>query len=215
MEDRLSRYIDDIFEGAAPTKKALELKEEMLLNLHDKYNDLLAEGKTPDAAFNIAVVGIGDVSILLRQLEDGYSNEAELLALERAKQKSALLTAAAVMMYILCILPLILLSGSVGFPVMLVMIAMATGLLIFNNMTKPKYLKESDTVVEEFREWQSGTHEQRQMRRAISSALWSLVVVLYFIVSFGTGAWHISWIIFVIGGCVESLISVFLTARKK
>jgi len=214
MEDRLNRYIDDIFEGAAPTKKALELKEEMLLNLHDKYNDLLAEGKTPDAAFNIAVVGIGDVSILLRQLEDGYSNDAEQLAFERAKQKSALLIAAAVMMYILCILPLILLSGSVGFPVMLVMIAIATGLLVFNNMTKPKYLKESDTVVEEFREWQSGTHEQRQMRRAISSALWSLIVVLYFIVSFGTGAWHISWIIFVIGGCVESLISVFLTARK-
>jgi len=63
--------------------------------------------------------------------------------------------------------------------------------------------------VEEFREWQADTQDKKQMRTAVSSALWSLILVLYFIISFTTRAWHISWIIFIIGILVEALINIF------
>jgi len=212
MEDRLRMYIDELFGETKPTRKAVELKEEMVQNLEDKYKDLIAEGKSPDVAFNIAVEGIGDVSNLLRQLEEGFLTDAQMQKQEKDKQKSALLTAVAVMMYILCLLPVIL-FGNV--PVMLVIIAVATGILIYNNMTKPQPYKDSETIVEDFREWQAGTHERKQLRSALSSALWSIVVVAYFIISFTTHAWHITWIIFIIGGLIESLISVFMAMKKQ
>jgi hypothetical protein len=222
MEDKLRRYIDGLFARIAPTKKAIELKEEMLQNLHDKYSDLISEGKTPEAAYNITIAGIGDVSALLSELEADAVYEAPDMAIyEASRRKSAMLTAISVMLYILSIMPLIVLSESgirhserIGVPVMFVMIAAATGLLIFNNMTKPKYLKTSDTMVEEFREWRSGAQDQKSLRRAISAALWSILVVLYFIISFWTYAWHLTWIIFIVGGAIEAIINIFFTLKK-
>lgn len=222
MKEKLRIYVDGIFEEATPTRKAVELKEEMIQNLEEKYKDLISEGKSPEAAYNIAIAGIGDVSGLLNELEQElkaspwkkYENEA-------AQKKSAMLTSIAVMMYILSVLPLLILSimgysrpDIIGIPVLFIMIAGATGLLIYNNMTKPRYEKESDSMVEEFKEWKDKSSGQKSMRKAISSALWTTIVALYFIFSFSTGAWYISWVIFIVGAAIESFINVFINMRK-
>jgi len=221
MEDKIRSHIDNLFAETTPTKKSVELKEEMIQNLHDKYNDLISEGKTDEAAYNIAVAGIGDISGLLAELEkDMTNNEPKIYETEATRKKSAMLTAIAVMMYIVCILPIIIMtmvnfrySAEIGIPLMLLMIAGATGLLIYNSMTKPKH-HSSDTMVEEFREWQSDDKDRKAMRKAVSSALWSIIVALYLIVSFATFAWHITWIIFILGAVVESLMNVFFTLKK-
>ena len=223
MKEKLRMHIDGVFAETVPTKKAVELKEEMIQNLEEKYKDLLSEGKTPEAAYNIAIAGIGDVSGLLSELDTDvnavlWRRQED----EAARRKSALLTSGAVVMYILAALPLIFLSvinspffDIIGLPVLFIMVAIATGLLIYNNMTKPTYLKEADTLVEEFKEWKSETSDRRKLRSAISSALWTIIVVLYLVVSFTTGAWHISWIIFLIGAAIESFINVFTALRRK
>jgi len=89
MEDKLCRYLDGLFKGSTPTEKVLDLKEEMLQNLEDKFRDLLAEGKTPEEAYNITVAGIGDVSALLKQLEA----ESDAGKHERLKRRTSILTA--------------------------------------------------------------------------------------------------------------------------
>ena len=66
MELQIRAYVDELFAETVPSKKSVELKEEMIQNLTEKYNDLIAEGKTPEAAYNIAIAGIGDVSYLLK-----------------------------------------------------------------------------------------------------------------------------------------------------
>ena len=45
MNDKLRSYINTLFQDAPQTKKTVELKEEMLQNLTDKYNDLVAAGQ--------------------------------------------------------------------------------------------------------------------------------------------------------------------------
>ena len=222
MEDRLRRYVDDLFAETAPTKKAVELKEEMIQNLQDKYNDLISDGKTQEAAYNIVVAGIGDISDLLEELDTADAPIVyRSLESEAIRLRSAMLTAIAVMGYILSPLPLIILAllGSflyarIGIPVLFVLIAASTGLLVFNSMTKPRYFKESDSMVEEFREWQSDTQSRKALRRAISSALWAVIVAIYFIASFGTHAWHLTWIIFILGAAVEAFINLFFTLKK-
>jgi len=225
MEDKFRKHIDSLFAETIPTKKSVELKEEMIQNLHDKYDDLIAEGKTEEAAYNIAVAGIGDVSDLLTELEAETAPELfahDLLDMEKARRKSAMLTAIAVMLYIVSFLPFFILettssgySEILGLPIGLLIVAAATGLIIYNNMTKPKFLNRRDTIVEEFREWQSDEKDRKTLRKAISSALWSIILVLYFVISFATYAWHITWIIFIIGAVAESLINVFFTIKKR
>ncbi|MCL2212599.1 MAG: permease prefix domain 1-containing protein [Oscillospiraceae bacterium] len=220
MENKIRRYVEGLFEDAPVSRKTVELKEEMIQNLEEKYDDLVFVGKSPEAAYNIVIASIGDVSVLLNQL----NNEAAKASPEAAKYRtrSAAFTAVAVMAYILSVLPLIILSelnvpgaSSIGLGFMIITVAAATGLLIFNSMSKPKYLKEDDSIIEEFKEWQSGTHEQKQMRKAISSAVWSLVLVVYFLASFTTHAWHLTWIVFPLAGAVEGLINAIFASKKK
>ena len=156
MQNKLRAYMDHLFANTPPTKAAVELKEEMLQNLTDKYNDLLAEGKTPEAAFNIATASIGDISELLAQLRREETHEPRYTEdqIQRSRQRSALCISIAVMLYILCVIPCILWQ-TYGVIFMFIMIAAATGLLIYNGMTKLSYQKKEDTVVEEFKEWKS------------------------------------------------------------
>ena len=224
MKEKLRRHVDVIFEDTTPSRKAVELKEEMIQNLEDKYEDLIVEGKTPEAAYNVAIAGIGDISGLLNELEEELkSSPWQKYENEAARKKSAMLTSIAVMMYILSALPLMMfhiigtsayVANIIGLPTMFIMIAAATGVLIYNNMTKPTYVKESDNMIEEFKEWKSENKSKKTMRSAISSALWTTIVCLYFIISFSTGAWYITWVMFIMGGAIESFINIFMNLRK-
>ena len=55
--------------------------------------------------------------------------------------------------------------------------------------------------------------QQKEMerRKAYSSALWLLVVAAYFLISFATGAWYITWIIFLIGAAMEQVVRAAAT----
>ena len=219
MEEKLRKYIEDLFADTTPSRRALELKEELAQNLNEKYRDLIADGKTPEAAYSIAVAGIGDISGLLSSLERDSSVTA---VLDEQRKKSARNVAIAVMLYITSCVPAIIISelgfsGKEGTVIsilwMFLSCAAATGLLIYNGMTKVKPQK-GDTVVEEFRRWQSESNDKKQLRHAISGAMWSIIVVLYLIISFTTWAWSISWIIFVIGGAIEAIINVFVALKS-
>lgn len=216
MDDKLRRYIDGLFKDVPQSKSMVELKEEMLQNLLEKYQDLMTEGKTEDAAFNIAIAGIGDVSSLIGDLNQNSITQVDRTA---ERQKTAALTSLAVMLYILSIVPLLffvqgtvsLFNGVIGF---FVVISVATGILIYNGMTKSKNYRSEGTMVEEFKEWQTSKSNRTLARVSVSIALWSILLALYFIISFSTFAWYVTWVIFVIGIAIEALINIFFIMKK-
>lgn len=215
MQDKLRAFIDTLFEDAPAGKKAVELKEEMLQNLNDKYNDLLSEGKSEEAAYNLAVASVGDVGELLRYLrrEEGASS-SEQENLMRYRRRSAIVVPIAVILYILSIIPVMLSDRRAGVVSMFAMIAVATGLLIWNSMSKPVYVRQGDTVVEEFKEWKMQNGHRRQAFRSISGAIWSAALAVYFILSFTTMAWHITWVIFLITAAVNSIIKAIFDLKE-
>lgn len=248
MKTKLKEFIDTVFADAekrAPhNTQVRELKEEMLQNLYDRYDDLVAEGRSPAAAYNIAVTGVGDVSGLLDSVvggasaaEGGASDTAagkkppvrriltpeEEEEIRSYKRRSAVLTATAVAMYILCWLPLVVLSalagdefgGIVGLCVMFLMIAGATAMLIYNDQSKPKGMTAEDDDEDDDDEDEDDDDEPRSpVYKAISAALWILTVVAYLQVSFATGAWHMTWLLFLIATALDNVIKAIFDLRR-
>lgn len=216
MKDKLRNFIESLFEKKKKNKQTIELKEEMLQNLIDKYNDLVDSGKSSEAAYNIATASIGDIHELIRQIEKREENNPLFEQnYDKGRKRFALLLSISVMLYILCVVPVILLEDSVlGVVIMFVMVAIATGLILYNNMTKPKYLKKDSTVVEEFKEWKANSTEKNTLYQSITKVMWSCITILYFIVSFLTMAWHITWIIFLIGSAIQGIIRAIFELKK-
>ena len=219
MKEKLRSYLEGLFADAPKTRKAEELKEELLSNLYEKYDDLIASGLSEEAAYKAAVAGIGDVEELIAALR--RESVLDTAAQQRDRQRSALLTSVAVGLYILSVAVLILCAtlfpengGEIGVIAMFVVAAVATGLLVYNGLSRPNYHRHDDTVVEEFKEWKSGRNDKQQLRKAISSILWPLVVAVYLLVSFLFGAWAYSWIIFIIGVAIDRIITAVLLFRE-
>ena len=216
MNDKLRNFIESLFEDAPKTKQTIELKEEMLQNLIDKYNDLVDSGKSSEAAYNIATASIGDINELISQIGKTEENNSWFEQdYPKARKRFALLLSISVMLYILCVVPVILLDDSIlGVVIMFVMVAVATGIVIYNNMAKPKYLKKDSTVVEEFKEWKASNVEKNTLYKSITGAMWSVIVIIYFVISFLTMAWHITWIIFLIGSALQGIVHAIFELKK-
>ena len=58
MREKLIQYIDLLFAGTADTD---DIKQEILQNTLDRYDDLIAQGKAPEAADSLAISGVGDI----------------------------------------------------------------------------------------------------------------------------------------------------------
>ena len=50
MEYNIRAYVDELFRDAPDTQRAYEMKVELVQNLVDKYNDLVASGKSEEDA---------------------------------------------------------------------------------------------------------------------------------------------------------------------
>lgn len=201
MNEKLRKYIDDLFANAPSTVRAVELKEEMYQNLTEKYNDLIAEGKSEESAFNIAVASIGDVDSLI----GGLSSEKRVES-EKSQKPSAIFISVAIALYILSPVPVILFEQEIGVVFLFLFAAIATALLIYNGVTRERYVKSDDTMVEDFKEWKQNSKQKNKAASSIIGSFWLIAVCVYIVVSFLTGAWHITWIIFLIAAALASLI---------
>lgn len=214
MINKIKSYVNTAFENAPNTKNSNDLKEEMISNLIDKYSDLINSGKSEDEAYTAVISSIGNIDRLIAELE---SPRVETISIEERKKK-AMRTAIAIGLYIGSPIVQIIFEdffgyesiGSVG---VLLTIAVATGLLVYNKMIEPKNIKQKDDLVEEFIEWKQNKIRDKYMRNSILSVLWLSVTAVYFIVSFTTNAWHISWVIFIVAAACSFAIDGFIKLR--
>lgn len=218
MKEKVINHVESIFEDAPKTKAAYELKEELLSNSLCKYEDLIGSGENPEAAYKTVIAGIGDVSGLIEQLNKKSEVDPQLI--EKGKMRSAILVASAVMLFILSLVPVIIISEHPGMETMgligmLLMVSIGVALLVFNSMTKPEYLKKEETVVEDFKQWQSEKTQKKTLRAAISTLIWTITVIVYFIVSFMTMKWYITWVVFLIAAAIEAFITLIMSMRSE
>lgn len=216
MISRIRSYIERAFEEVPKSKKSTELQEELISNMIEKYNDQLKLGRTEEEAYTTVIAGLGDIG----ELADGL-RERQVLSQPTAaeRRKSALLVAIAVSIYILSPVVLIAFAAGLhmeiaGVSLMLVLVAVATGLLVYNGASKPSYAREEETYVEEFKEWKTGRSREKSITNSFFAGFSLIVVAIYLIVSFSYGAWAYSWIIFIVAAAMRNIAMAVIRMRE-
>ena len=206
MREQLIQYVQLLFAGAADCD---DTRQEILQNTLDRYDDLIAAGKTPEAAYRLAIMGIGDINEILGRTS-GTPAVMPVPAVSQEKQDTPtkkILRAIGVGLYILCPIPLFVLSGmwNMGIPGLcgtLTLVAVATVLIILGAK------KETENA-----DVEPGT-PQSALAKSINGLIWAVGLAIYFIVSFLTGAWYITWVIFPITAAVQGLVKAILDLKE-
>lgn len=217
MREQLIQYVNLLFAGAADSE---EIKQEILQNTLDRFDDLVTQGKAPEAAYRLAISGIGDIEEILQRVPE-TSNETDINKTEsdnwqipfhadkpKDRQTTSTARAVAIGMYIFSPAPAIIFSGfnqeNLGIFFMFLLIAAATVLLIMN---KPVTASEKAHAAKE-------TSPKQELRKAIGALIGPIGLVCYLVVSYFTGAWYITWIIFPMIGCVQGIINAIIDLKE-
>lgn len=211
MREQLIQYVNLLFAGAPDSE---DIKQEILQNTLDRFDDLVSQGKSPEAAYRLAISGIGDINEVLgtapATAQTQTVKEAIHEEVEDIRRKK--LRAVAIALYILCAIPVILFGEAntefvnvLGLCLTLVMVAFATYLIIITG--------KKDADDDEIKERAERTPQQ-VLKKSIGSLIWAIGLALYFIVSFVSGAWYITWIIFPIMACVRGLVNAIIDLKE-
>jgi len=206
MREQLIQYVELLFAGAPDGE---DIKQEILQNTLDRYDDLVESGKVPEAAYRLAIAGIGDVNEILGTPIQGVPVKATVPD-EKADSDTPirkLLRAIAVGLYILCPLPLIVLSemgnDTMGLCGLLAIVAVATVLIMLGAKKDSKEENEDDREKPE-----------SELVKSVSGVLWAVGIGVYLLLSFTSRAWHITWVIFPILVALDTLVSTIIENRE-
>lgn len=210
MREKLISYVNLLFAG---NEDCDEVRQEILQNTLDRFDDLIADGKPAEAAYRLAIGGIGDINEILGQepapAERAASPGPSKVTSRRDTPVKKALRAVAVALYILCPLPLLALAETglevYGVCGLLTFVAVATALLMLGS---PSKVPPEETPAPKV----SGP--QQELWNSIHTLIEVLTLIVYFLVSFLTGAWHITWLIFVIGCALNGLVKAILDLKE-
>lgn len=123
--------------------------------------------------------------------------------IDKYRKRSALLMSAAIFLYILSVVPFFLISnGKIMLTCFFVIIAAATMLIVFSQLSKPKQLKNTENQT-----------AQSKLYKQITSIISGVVTVIYLLISFITGDWYITWIIWIIYSIICEIIKLIFQLK--
>lgn len=218
MNNKIKNYVDVLFNDIPNTRKASELKEEILSNLSEHFESHLQEGKSENQAYTDALSDLGDIDELLESLTP--ERELKVKIDEYRKIRAKKVSVAVILFFaglafltaFFCIgsfvykahpiHSIMYIIGLVGF---IICFGAGTGLLIYTSMSVPQ-------DVEPFLTKQSRSSENSTGYKLYLSFIdmyWIYITVIYFIISFGTGAWYITWLLWVAAPAIYKSIRIF------
>jgi len=193
--------------------RLLKLRRERNLSQEDLANELDVSRQTvskwetnqsiPD--FDKIVPLCEYFGITTDELLTGNSNIVEAKDKD-VKSNFARNIAIAVMLYILSIVAIVLCAAEfnqpiIGVSIFFVLIALGTGLLIYNGIYYKKESKDEPNK------------KQRNIIKQVTDIVDAVGLLIYLAVSFMTFAWHITWIIFIIIGIINQIIKLIFSLK--
>lgn len=135
--------------------------------------------------------------------------EEDVPTRNEVRRKSAEVVSTSVFLYIFSIVVVIIGITVLNWnpilvsSVFLLIIGFATARIIKHYMSIPKF--------EETKE----EHKQNQIMKEINGVIGMICTVLYFVISFTTMAWHVTWVIFIIDGLLCQVVKLFFMLKEE
>ena len=223
IEKQLQRYLTMIFANVPKSRKATELKQELFANLLERYENYVQDGKSSEEAYKLTVESIGNTDELLSSVTPDENLQNKI---DNYKKMKAGNIAISVALYFIAAAVLIGFStfseilgkdedmgAIIGLISLLVICAVATAIIIYTNISIPK---EVEPYVKDVENNSPDRSTKRgKLYASILELFWLLVTVLYLGISFLTGAWHITWLIWIIAAIIEKAIKLFYIGREE
>lgn len=220
MRNKLICYVNSIFEGIPNTPEVQELREEILQNTLDRYDEECARGVSETVAYNVAVMSIGDTDELLAAYRKPKKEE---------KSSRRVCVAIAIALYILCVVPPAV-ADEMGWPealgvsLMFLMIAAATALIILSGGREkpaaPKASAPQGVPVQPAEQAAPAVPAQEErssavkILRGVLTPLYWLAAVGLFLAAGFAGYWYVAWVIFIAAGAVGDVITGIVYMAK-
>ncbi len=223
MNSKINNYVEVLFSDIPVNKKSSELKEEMLSNMNERFNDYISEGKSENQAYSMVISSLGDVDEMLAEVmpDEKFKNEATFFRNRRAKN-----TAISTILFILAPLSLLFIGvigetlniddeiiGLLAISMPVILIAISIGLIVYTKMSAPPEYQSYNQHIEIQTEKYNEKKHNKKIRKEIMSIYWMVVTLIYLIISFISGDWSFTWIIWIIALIVESIIETILKMR--
>lgn len=211
MREQLTKYVELLFAGAP---NARDIQQEILQNTLDRYDDLIAQGKSPEAAYSLSISGIGDISEILgnHTVQAAPASPAESVAAVVETTEKKKMRAVAIALYILCPVPLFILSeighDTIGLCMLLLMVAAATALMIMTGKGKSR-AEDADAIPAD-----PQAAAGQELRKSVKTVIWAITLCVYLILSFVTQAWFITWLVFPIGSAAQGLVKACIDLKE-
>lgn len=220
MNSKIKNYVDVLFSDIPRSKKANDLKEEILSNMSERFDDYIQNGKTENQAYSEVISSLGDIDEMLAEVmpTDEFVQQANYY-----RKRNARNIAVGVSMYILGAAFLIGFASMgeyfgnedffaiLGFLILLVISAIATGIIVYSNMSTPIEYKDYDNEAK--KEFKNLEPKQSRLLSGILSVYWTGILAIYLLISFLTGRWEITWIIWILAGVFDSIIKTVFEMR--
>lgn len=189
-------------------RKERNLSQEELANKLDVSRQSISKWETDQSMpdFDKIVSLCEYFGITTDELLTGNKDIVEAKEID-TRSKFARNIAISVGLYIFSLVVLILFAAGFDQPIIGVcafftLIAIATGLIIYSSIMYGKKRKKEN-------------HENENSQvKLVTEAANLLLIVLYFIVSFLTSAWHITWVIFLIMAAVDTIIKILFDLKN-
>jgi hypothetical protein len=212
MREQLTQYVELLFVGTSGTD---EIRQEILQNSLDRFDDLVAQGKTPEAAYRLTISGIGDINEILGQpVTPAPKPTTSAPAASQPEQPEVteknrkLLRAIAIGLYILSAIPTVLTDGTtIGACLTVLLVDIATAIIVYAGKAAPE-----QPVTEEVSE--SFPPRKNPGRKISALIIWIVGLCAYFSISFITGGWYITWVVFLMTACVQGISTAIFDLKE-
>ena len=196
MESKIYDYIESVFRGIPQTERATTIKSEIFQNLVEKYRDLKQEGKSDDEAYAIAISSGGDLTGIAADLRGenvpySYSYEKQFEKVYEKQYKREKKRCNTFYSWYWPVVACVYLL--VGF---LIRGAWAYSWILFLAAAAGANLYRFFVVKSNVRARRSG----------LSGAVWTGPVAIYFILSFATMRWDVTWLVFLLGVAASNIL---------
>lgn len=153
-------------------------------------------------------IGVEELLTGKKPEEKQDKKEEKVLTRQEVKEKSAKIVSISIFIYIAAVaflmiaIPVQHANPIIASSIFLLLIGWATARIVRNYMSIPKFEKTKEEK------------RQDKIQKEINGIIGSICVAIYFIVSFITLAWHITWVIFIIYGLICQVVRLIFMLKE-